>query len=183
MSPILSPLPHESRYYFGCPHLPWPYWFDLRSLLADSLATHDPGISVGCRRRFVRVRAQAVPSVFPLHFQGVHGFGSLAAGALLILPILCNTFTFLVGGKIMDKRGPWLLLFVGFAIIAVGEIAICFSASQVSLIGVLMASVVVYSGVGLVLSPSQNRTCDADRGASPASTPPSNSPPPSTRRC
>ena len=93
--------------------------------------------------------------LLPLHFQGVHGFGPLAAGALLILPILCNALTSLVGGRIMDKRGPWPLLFLGFATIAVGQVAICFSASHVSWVGVLTASVVVYSGVGFVLSPSQ----------------------------
>lgn len=60
-----------------------------------------------------------------------------------------------VGGRIMDKHGPWPLLFLGFATIAVGQVTICFSASQVSWVGVLIASVVVYSGVGLVLSPSQ----------------------------
>lgn len=73
----------------------------------------------------------------------------------LFAPILVNAVTSLVGGRIMDKRGSWPLLPAGFAVITVGQLAVCLCAPALSLAGVLVASVVVYAGVGLVLSPSQ----------------------------
>ena len=93
--------------------------------------------------------------LLPLYFEGALGTTALAAGALLLAPILVNAVTSLVGGRIMDKRGSWPLLPAGFAVITVGQLAVCLCAPTLSLAGVLVASVVVYAGVGLVLSPSQ----------------------------
>ncbi|MCI9262470.1 MFS transporter [uncultured Adlercreutzia sp.] len=93
--------------------------------------------------------------LLPLYFEGALGATALAAGALLLAPILVNAVTALVGGKVMDTKGCWPLLPAGFGLIAVGQAAVCLCATQLSLIGVLLASVAVYAGVGLILSPSQ----------------------------
>lgn len=93
--------------------------------------------------------------LLPLYFEGALETTALAAGALLLLPILVNAGTALVGGRVMDTRGTWPLLPVGFGLIVVGQAAVSLCATQLSLIGVLLASVVVYAGVGLVLSPAQ----------------------------
>lgn len=93
--------------------------------------------------------------LLPLYFEGALGTTALAAGALLLAPILVNAVTSLMGGRVMDKRGSWPLLPAGFAVITVGQLAVCLFAPSLSLAGVLAASVVVYAGVGLVLSPSQ----------------------------
>lgn len=93
--------------------------------------------------------------LLPLYFEGALGTTALAAGALLLAPILVNAVTSLVGGRVMDKRGSWPLLPAGFAVITVGQLAVCLCAPALSLGGVLAASVVVYAGVGLVLSSSQ----------------------------
>lgn len=93
--------------------------------------------------------------LLPLYFEGALGTTALAAGALLLAPILVNAVTSLVGGRVMDKRGSWPLLPAGFAIITVGQLAVCLCGPTLSLAGVPVASVVVYAGVGLVLSPSQ----------------------------
>lgn len=55
----------------------------------------------------------------------------------------------------MDKRAAGPLLPAGFAVITVGQLAVCLCAPALSLAGVLVASVIVYAGVGLALSPSQ----------------------------
>lgn len=93
--------------------------------------------------------------LLPLYFEGALGTTALAAGALLLAPILVNAVTALIGGKVMDAKGCWPLLPAGFGLIAVGQAAVCLFATQLSLIGVLLASVAVYAGVGLILSPSQ----------------------------
>ncbi len=93
--------------------------------------------------------------LLPLYFEGALGTTALEAGALLLAPILVNAVTALIGGKIMDSKGCWPLLPAGFALIAVGQLAVCLCATQLSLIGVLAASVAVYAGVGFILSPSQ----------------------------
>ncbi|WP_273488208.1 MFS transporter [Ancrocorticia populi] len=93
--------------------------------------------------------------LLPLYFQRSFGMSALAAGALLLAPILVNAATAVMGGKIMDARGAWPLLITGFGVIVLGQILIVFVAPQLSWIGVLGASVLSFGGVGLVLSPSQ----------------------------
>lgn len=93
--------------------------------------------------------------LLPLYFQGSFAMTALAAGALLLIPILVNAVTALIGGKVMDSRGSWPLLLIGFAVIAVGQFGIWATGRQVTWLGVLLAAVIVYAGVGLVFSPSQ----------------------------
>lgn len=93
--------------------------------------------------------------LLPLYFEGALGTTAFIAGALLLVPILVNAVTSLVGGRMMDKKGSWPLLFIGFATRTIGQLGVCLFAPQLSLAGVLVASIVVYAGVGLVLSPSQ----------------------------
>ena len=93
--------------------------------------------------------------LLPLYFEGALGTTAFIAGALLLVPILVNAVTSLVGGRMMDKKGSWPLLFIGFATRTIGQLGVCLIAPQLSLAGVLVASIVVYAGVGLVLSPSQ----------------------------
>ena len=93
--------------------------------------------------------------LLPLYFEGSLGTTAFMAGALLLAPILVNALTSLVGGRVMGKRGCWPLLPLGFGIIAMGQLGVCLFSPALSLVGVLIASIVVYAGVGLVLSPSQ----------------------------
>ena len=93
--------------------------------------------------------------LLPLYFQRSFGMTALAAGALLLVPILVNAATAVLGGKVMDGRGSWPLLLVGFVIIVVGQLGIFAVAPQLSWLGVLGASILSFGGVGLVLSPSQ----------------------------
>ena len=83
--------------------------------------------------------------LLPLYFEGAYGMTALIAGLLILPAIACNAVTSIVGGRVMDARGAWPLLPVGFALIAVGQTAISMTAASMN-IGVV---------VGLVLSPSQ----------------------------
>ncbi|AZQ77839.1 MFS transporter [Flaviflexus ciconiae] len=94
--------------------------------------------------------------LLPLYFQRSLGMDAFAAGALLLAPILINAFTSLVGGRVMAGSGAWPLLPIGFLIVAVGQAAIVVLSPNQTWLGVLVASVVVYAGVGVVLSPSQS---------------------------
>ena len=80
---------------------------------------------------------------------------ALVAGLLILPAIACNAVTSIVGGRVMDARGAWPLLPVGFALIAVGQTAISMTAASMNIGVVVALTVVVYAGVGLVLSPSQ----------------------------
>ena len=93
--------------------------------------------------------------LLPLYFEGAFGMSALAAGLLILPAIAVNAVTSVVGGRIMDARGAWPLLSIGFALIAVGQLAISFTAGGMRLGVVVALTVVVYAGVGLVLSPSQ----------------------------
>ena len=93
--------------------------------------------------------------LLPLYFEGAFGMTALAAGLLILPAIAVNAVTSVVGGRVMDAHGAWPLLPIGFALIAVGQIAISLTAGGMQLGVVVALTVVVYAGVGLVLSPSQ----------------------------
>lgn len=93
--------------------------------------------------------------LLPLYFEGAYGMTALVAGLLILPAIACNAVTSIVGGRVMDARGAWPLLPIGFALIAVGQAAIAMTAASMNIGVVVALTVVVYAGVGLVLSPSQ----------------------------
>ena len=93
--------------------------------------------------------------LLPLYFEGAYGMTALVAGLLILPAIACNAVTSIVGGRVMDARGAWPLLPVGYALIAVGQTAIWMTAASMNIGVVVALTVVVYAGVGLVLSPSQ----------------------------
>lgn len=93
--------------------------------------------------------------LLPLYFEGAFGMTALVAGLLILPAIAVNAVTSVVGGRVMDAHGAWPLLPVGFALITVGQVAISAVASSMNLVAVVLLTVVVYAGVGLVLSPSQ----------------------------
>lgn len=93
--------------------------------------------------------------LLPLYFQGSFTMTALMAGVLLLMPILVNAATAILGGRVVDAHGPWPLLPLGFLIIAAGQLMMLVVAQRLSWLGVLAAAAVVFGGVGLVLSSSQ----------------------------
>lgn len=93
--------------------------------------------------------------LLPLYFEGALGMSAFAAGLVILVPVLVNTGFTLVAGRIMDKRGEWPLLPVGFAFAALGATAMALVAPNQSAPALFVAALFVYSGIGLVFSPSQ----------------------------
>ncbi|MDO5043202.1 MAG: MFS transporter [Slackia sp.] len=93
--------------------------------------------------------------LLPLYFEGALGTTAFFAGVVMLAPVLANTFITLLGGRIMDKHGEWPLLPIGFAITTAGFIVVAASAPQLSLPAMLVGSLITFSGVGLIFSPSQ----------------------------
>ena len=93
--------------------------------------------------------------LLPLYFEGAYGMTALAAGLYILPAIAVNAVTSVVGGRLMDKRGPWPLLPLGFALIALGQAGVALTATSLQIWVVVALTVVVYAGVGLVMSPSQ----------------------------
>ncbi len=93
--------------------------------------------------------------LLPLYYEGAVGISSLAAGLLLLPPVIINSITTVFGGRTVDKRGPWPLLAVGFAIIVVGQLLMHELSVIAAWLPVFATSVIVYAGIGLVFSPSQ----------------------------
>ena len=71
--------------------------------------------------------------LLPLYFEGAYGMTALVAGLLILPAIACNAVTSIVGGRVMDARGAWPLLPVGFALIAVGQTAISMTAASMKI--------------------------------------------------
>lgn len=93
--------------------------------------------------------------LLPLYFEGGAGMTALVAGLVILVPVLANAGTSLWGGRIMDKRGEWPLLPLGFAAIAVGFAVLALVSPTLSMPAVFMGALVVYVGVGFIFSPSQ----------------------------
>ncbi|MDO4443397.1 MAG: MFS transporter, partial [Slackia sp.] len=93
--------------------------------------------------------------LLPLYFEGALATTAFFAGVVMLVPVLANTFVTLLGGRIMDKRGEWPLLPVGFSIVTVGFVIVAIGAPSLSLAVMLAGSIVAYVGVGLIFSPSQ----------------------------
>ena len=93
--------------------------------------------------------------LLPLYFEGAAGMTAFAAGLVILVPVLANAGATLLGGRIMDKRGEWPLLPLGFGGVAVGFVALVAVAPQLSVPAVFAAMLVMYVAVGFVFSPSQ----------------------------
>lgn len=93
--------------------------------------------------------------LLPLYFEGALGMTAVAAGIIILAPVLVNAGTSLVGGRVMDRRGSWPLLPVGFAVIVVGLALVASASALFSLPFVVAGVFLAYAGVGLVFSPSQ----------------------------
>ena len=93
--------------------------------------------------------------LLPLYFEGALGMSAFMAGLIILFPVLVNTGFTLVAGRIMDKHGEWPLLPCGFALGALGTLAMALVAPSMSAVALFVAALFVYAGIGLVFSPSQ----------------------------
>lgn len=93
--------------------------------------------------------------LLPLYLEGGTGLTAFMAGMVMLIPVLANAGTTLLGGRIMDKRGEWPLLPAGFAAITVGFALMAALAPTLSLPVMFVAALLVMGGTGFVFSPSQ----------------------------
>ena len=120
----------------------------------DPLRT--PRFSIACVLVVVSMMTTFSMSVLlPLYFEGAMGYSAFMAGLLVLIPILVNAGTALLGGRIMDARGEWPLLPAGFLLIAGGMAGVAAVAGAMQVVLVVAGACLVYAGVGFVMSPSQ----------------------------
>lgn len=94
--------------------------------------------------------------LLPLYLEGALGLSAFVAGLVMLVPVLGNAGTSLLGGHTMDKRGEWPLLPVGYAIVAVGFAVLALCSQQLTLVGMFIGALLVMGGTGLIFSPSQS---------------------------
>ena len=94
--------------------------------------------------------------LLPLYLEGAIGLTAFISGLIILVPVLGNAGTSLLGGRIMDKRGEWPLLPTGYAIVAVGFVLMAIFSKSMSLPLVFVGAFLVMSGTGLIFSPSQS---------------------------
>ena len=97
----------------------------------------------------------SISVLLPLYLEGGTGLTAFAAGLLMLVPVLANAGTTLLGGRIMDARGEWPLLPAGFAVITVGFIVMAALAPAQSLPAAFIAALLIMGGTGFIFSPSQ----------------------------
>ncbi|MGI6220426.1 MAG: MFS transporter [Coriobacteriales bacterium] len=93
--------------------------------------------------------------LIPLFLVGTHGMSPLMAGIPVLPAALVNAVTAGLGGRIIDKKGPWPLIPLGLALVLVGLLGMIWGGAIGSLAVVLVACVFVFGGVGFTMNPSQ----------------------------
>ena len=115
-----------------------------------------PRFSIACVLVVVSMMTTFSMSVLlPLYFEGAMGLSAFAAGLLVLIPILVNAGTALLGGRVMDAHGEWPLLPGGFLLITLGMAGVAALAGAIQVVPVVVGACAVYAGVGFVMSPSQ----------------------------
>ena len=114
------------------------------------------GFSLACCLVVIAMMTTFSMSVLlPLYFEDMLGLPAFSAGLLMLIPVLVNALTALVGGRILDRFGTWPLLPASFGIIACGFALLVAAVQTGQLAVVVAASTLVYAGVGPAFAPSQ----------------------------
>lgn len=114
------------------------------------------GFSVACCLVIIAMMTTFSLSVLlPLYFETTLRLSAFTAGMLMLIPVLVNALTALVGGRILDRFGTWPLLPAGFALIVVGFALLVAASGTGDIVPVIAAATIVYAGVGPVFAPSQ----------------------------
>ena len=93
--------------------------------------------------------------LLPLYLEGSLGLTAFMAGIVILIPVLLNAGTTLLGGRLMDTFGEWPLLPAGFLLMCAGLVALAFTSTTADLGATFASALIAYAGVGLVFSPSQ----------------------------
>ena len=93
--------------------------------------------------------------LLPLYFEGALGMTAFLAGVIILVPVLLNAGCTLVAGRVMDARGEWPLLPLGFLTLSLGALVVALTAPMLSAPAIFVGALLTYAGVGLVFSPSQ----------------------------
>lgn len=94
--------------------------------------------------------------LLPLYLEGAIGLTAFVSGLIILVPVLGNAGTSLLGGRIMDKCGEWPLLPLGYAVVAVGFVVMAIFSQSMFLPMMFVGAFLVMSGTGLIFSPSQS---------------------------
>ncbi len=94
--------------------------------------------------------------LLPLYLEGALGLTAFVAGLIILVPVLGNAGTSLLGGRIMDKHGEWPLLPAGYAVVAVGFVLMALFSQSMLLPAVFIGAFLVMGGTGFIFSPSQS---------------------------
>lgn len=93
--------------------------------------------------------------LLPLYLEGSMGYTAFVSGLIILVPVLGNAATSLLGGRIMDRWGEWPLIPAGFASIVVGLGLLAATSAAMSLPMTFVGALFAFAGVGAVFSPSQ----------------------------
>lgn len=93
--------------------------------------------------------------LLPLYLEGALGMTAATAGFVILVPVLVNAATALFSGRIMDSRGEWPLIPLGFCLIVAGFAILSATSALMSVPAVVVGALCVFIGVGMTLTPSQ----------------------------
>lgn len=97
----------------------------------------------------------ALCMLLPLYMEAGAGISAFSAGALMLIPIFINATSSIVSGRVMDRRGVWPLLTVGFSCIMIG-LAIMWRVSLTQMVWPVIAlTALVFAGCAMPFASTQ----------------------------
>ncbi|WNF36918.1 MDR family MFS transporter [Bacillaceae bacterium IKA-2] len=99
--------------------------------------------------------------LIPLLIQHVYGLGAIVTG-LIFLPAALFTGIFMtIGGRILDRKGPLLVVTIGLAATAIATISLGFLTTETSLVAIFVLMAIRGMGQGFSTMPAQTAGMNA----------------------
>lgn len=109
-------------------------WFTARQLhlttpLLDVKPLKYPNFSIGVLMYMAgAIGQQAVLLLMPLYMERACGFTPFVTGVFALGMTICYSGAIIVSGKIVDKRGMWPIVSIGYLVMVIGLLGTCFFA-------------------------------------------------------
>ncbi|QQK75541.1 multidrug efflux MFS transporter [Salicibibacter cibarius] len=97
----------------------------------------------------------------PILIQDIYGYSPLYAGFVLFPQAISMGIAMTIGGRVLDKKGPYIVIMTGVVVTTIATFAIALSIGQVGIIMLIVFLVIQGIGNGLINTPASTAGLNA----------------------
>ncbi|QQK79437.1 multidrug efflux MFS transporter [Salicibibacter cibi] len=97
----------------------------------------------------------------PILIQDIYGYSPLYAGFVLFPQAISMGIAMTIGGRVLDKKGPYIVIMTGVVVTTIATFAIGFSIGQVGIVMLIVFLVIQGIGNGLINTPASTAGLNA----------------------